>query len=191
MAVLETIPSKLKKLKVVLDDHFDLRCKVHLARYLERFEQHVQLKELVVHFSSLKNVAIILDAIHQLGQLERLMISFTTQWDYDEMERFIDGLVKGCPELACLEVKSLNAPLTYSMNALKQLGHLRRFAFSIRGMHNDDGFWYAIQGISQRNCIRIYPTYAADMDAIRRLQEQRRSLNIILDHKFTRFQDPF
>ncbi|KAJ8657571.1 hypothetical protein O0I10_006635 [Lichtheimia ornata] len=140
MAVLDTIPPKLKTLELHLDDHFGPRHTASLERYLQRFPRHCQLKELVIHFASLINITSVLNAIHGLDQLQRLMISFTAQWDHHQMQRFIDGLVKGCPKLACLEIKCFNAPSTHSMNALKQLKYLERLAFSIKGMDGDDGF---------------------------------------------------
>lgn len=190
MAVLDTIPPMLKKLELNVNDHLDLRCKAHLARYIERFAQHSQLKELAIGFYSLQNIANILRAIHRLNQLQRLTIIFSTKWHYDQMESFMDGLVKGCQKLACLEINCHNAPSTHAMNSLKKLEHLERLAFSIQDVHNDVGFWRAIQSIPQLKCIRVYPASAAKMDDIRHLQEQRLDLKIILDRRFRRFDDP-
>ncbi|KAJ8658040.1 hypothetical protein O0I10_006311 [Lichtheimia ornata] len=186
-AVLDTIPPKLKKLELNLDDDFGYTAP--LERYLHGLAQHSQFKELVIRFYKLKNIDNILNAIHRLDHLQRLMVSFSTKCDYYQMQKFIDGLVKGCPRLACLEIQCINAPSTYSLNALKQLEHLERFAFSIKGMGDNDGFWNMIQGMSQLKCIRIYPASAAKMDAVRRLQEQRLDMKIVLDRWFTRFED--
>lgn len=190
VAVLDTIPSTLRKLELGLDENLDLGHIGSVEHYLHGLAQQSQFNQLLIHFYNLSDIQSILNAIHRLDQLQHLMISFKTKWDYSQMERFIAGLGQGCPKLICLEIQCLNAPSIYFLNALKQLEYLKRFGFSINGMGGNDGFWRAIQSISQLMCIRIYPASAANMDDIRRLQEQRPDLKIILDRRFTRFEDP-
>lgn len=187
MAVLDTIPPNLKKLELALDEELDVHNKAGIERYLQRFARHTQLKELIMHICDLHHFENVLIATHHLWQLQRLMITSTHKWDYDSMQRFIDGLVKGCPNLACLELKCTSAPSTYFMKALKQLPRLEQVAFSIESIGGDDDFWNAVQGTPQLKGIRIYPANAANMDAIRGLQQQRLDLKIILDQTFTRF----
>lgn len=189
VAVLDTIPPKLRKLELELDQDINRHYQAHLERYLHGISQQSQLKELIIDFWTMKDIGNIPKAIHHLDQLERLTVIFATKWDYRQMERFIGGIVNGCQKLACLEISCFNPPSTYCLEALKQLDHLEQFAFSINGMGRNDSFWRTIESISQLKRIRIHPASAARMDDIRCLQKQRPDLNIIVDRSFTRFGD--
>ncbi|KAJ8657988.1 hypothetical protein O0I10_006259 [Lichtheimia ornata] len=196
-AVLDTIPPTLKRLELKLG-----RAAYHLndetsavSAYLHRLANHSQLKEVVVHFHDALIISNVLDAIQHLGRIQNLTLIFTRMWgpcvwESYEMDRFVDGLAKGCPRLSSLEINCKNAPSTYTVNALKRLEHLEQLVISIEEMGGDDGFWHALETFKQLKCIRIYSAKAANMDAIRHLQGQRPDLKIIFDkrpHTFNGF----
>lgn len=187
LEILDTVPPNVKKLHLDLDSGFDDRDSAEMEQDFQRLARHTQLKELGFVFCRMDNIESILHVTHQLWQLERLAPNFTDTWDYDRQKRFIDGLAKGCPNLAYLDIKYRNAPSTYFMKALKQLQHLEELAFSAKDPDDDDTFWLAVQDISQLKCIRIYLPNAANMDAIRRLQGQRCDLKIKFDRTYPRF----
>lgn len=118
------------------------------------------------------------------------MLYFTTYFDWDpyDMESFYNGLAKGCPRLACLEIDHPNALSIDSINALKQLEGFKQFNFSVENSTDDaDEFWEAIQDLSLLECIRIYPENKMDIDKIRYLKTQRPDMEVIVDAMFTRF----
>ncbi|KAJ8658001.1 hypothetical protein O0I10_006272 [Lichtheimia ornata] len=170
------LPQNLRKLQL---DLFPLQYRgtEPFARYLNRYANHAQLKELVIAFASTIDIDNVLGAILHLGQLERLMIRFTV--DFIEMADFVDGLIKGCPNLSRLGIRSRNAPSAYSMSILKRLKHLNELEFSIMDMDDDDAFWHAIQTFSQLKCIHIYPSNATNMHRLRCLYQQRPDLKIV------------
>lgn len=186
-AVFDTIPPMLRRLELKVDHVPRLPdIKASVSGYLHRFAQHSQLKELVIHFQRMTNMSNVLEAIHHLGQLERLKMRFPRMWDASHwyhygMDKFTDGLVKGCPRLCNLEINCMGAPSIHSINALKQLEHLEQFAFAITSMAGDDNFWYALQTFKQLKCIRIFQAQAFNMEDIRRLQGQRPDLKIVVD----------
>lgn len=103
------------------------------------------------------------------------------------MDGFIEGLVKECPHLVCLEVGCANALPTSFVDALKHLEHLKRLAIPIKSVADDGSLWKAIESVTQLEEIRIYPRTAANLDDVRHLKKQRPDLHITLDEGFRRF----
>ncbi|CDH59322.1 predicted protein [Lichtheimia corymbifera JMRC:FSU:9682] len=186
--ILEFMPPNLKTLELDFDLSSPLDDKAPIGQYLHRFAQHSHLKELVVRFRSSDTIDIVLNAIHHLGLLQHLMISFPKKWDFKQMQSFLQQLPNGCPRLTCLELDCDNPPSSCSLNALKRLEHLKQFAFSIEDVDGDDIFWLAIQTFTQLEWIRIHPKRAINLSAIRHLQEKRPDLTITLDKLFYRFE---
>lgn len=181
----DALPPKLKKLELDLDHGYHRVDKAPYAQYVHRYARHPHLKELVVHLHSSDTIVNVLEAILHLGQLERLMIRFTDDWDTTQMQGYIDALVKGCPNVSSLGISCNNAPSTYSMNALKRLEHLEQFGFSLKDVDDHDGFWHAIQAFPQLKSIHIYPFNSINMHHLARLQQRRPGLKIVVDHNFT------
>lgn len=184
---LNTIPPGLRKLKFKFDDGIELADKEASARYLHRISQQCILHEFGIRFFTSQTYGNVLDEIPRLTTLQRLMIGVHGEWNPYEMERFLDSLVNGCPYLSCLEIDCMNAPSTYSLNTLKRLECLNRFAFSIRGTDGYDSFWDAIRNFSQLKCIRMYPANAVSKSVIRNLKEHRRDMKVFVDGIFKRF----
>lgn len=185
-ATLETIPPELQKLTLRLDTA-PQNTTTPVIHYLNRAAQHPTLTRLAVYFSSEDPVQEILDAICRLNQLEHLAIIYTADWDADVMEGFFDQLLKGCPRLTRLELKAEDPPTTHSMNALKQLQHLKELTFSVDWPDSDPRFWDTVQALTQVKRLRIYPAISVDMPRIRKLRQQRPDMEIIIDHVFKHF----
>lgn len=178
-AVLDTTPPKLDKLKLRLYPTPDFYM-TRVEHYLNRFAQQKmsRLKELVIETHTLEDLRKMHEPISRLEHLERLMIN-CWPWNSSQFESFLQGLAKGCRQLKSLELRCPNTPSTYSINALKRLGCLRHFAFSIRGTKDDDCFWDAIESFSQLKCIEMHPPVAISTVRLRRLREQRPDLKIM------------
>lgn len=125
-----------------------------------------------------------LNAIHHLRQLQRLIFTFDDEWDPTQMQRFLEGLGNGCPRLMYLEIGCTNAPSSKAMDDLKRLEHLEELLFSIVDTAGDDGFWHAIENLSQLKSIRVYCGDVINMDDLRHLKQQRPDLKIIADTTF-------
>ncbi|KAJ8657963.1 hypothetical protein O0I10_006234 [Lichtheimia ornata] len=132
------------------------------------------------------NIVNMVDAIHPLNQLQRLMIHITIYTDSSQKERFVDQLARGCLNLTCLEINSMYGVSTHSINALKQLANLKQCSFAIN-QANGDGIWQALETFTQLKSIRIYPAVPKNIAGIRRLKEKRPDMTIFLDQTFTRF----
>ncbi|KAJ8657978.1 hypothetical protein O0I10_006249 [Lichtheimia ornata] len=187
--VLDIIQPNVMKLVLQLDVQEPLEDRSILVSYLDRMNQQSQLRELDIHCMNVDDIAPVLDAIPRLDHLQRLMLFFGTHfnWDPYDMECFFDALAKGCPRLACLEIRFSNGPLIGAIKALKQLESLKQFAFGIQHISDDDDeFWEAIEELSQLECIRIYSASQADMDRIRYLKIKRPGLEVIVDAMLTR-----
>lgn len=181
---LDTISPHLQILKLRLHGAMLLSGMSSVEHCLNRLAQEAQLKELVMHFNSIDTMdgtGRVLDAICGLKELTRLQVGFTNAWDVYQMERFVEQLVKGCHHISSLEIKCDNAPSTHSVNALKRLKSLRRMTFSIKGINDDRKFWNAIETFSQLKHITIYPADAINDSEIRRLEEQRPDMEIIVN----------
>lgn len=181
---LSTIPPNLQKLSLRFDTS-PLPDKTPIIQYLNRTAEHSHFYHLVVHFQIKDTFGEIHDAISRLNQLERLTIIYTYDWNYMEMERFFGKLVKGCPRLTRLELSG--TPTTYSINALKQLEHLKELSFSIHWHDGDPRFWDAVQALSQVKCVRIYPSISVQMRRITHLRAQRPDMKVIVDDAFRHF----
>ncbi|KAJ8657665.1 hypothetical protein O0I10_006731 [Lichtheimia ornata] len=186
-SVLDVFPNDLKKLHLEIADTHDADQKALIERYLLRFIHHPYLKELVIDFTTANDVDNMLSAIHQLSQLRHLMVRFHHVWDPCQMERFIGGLLKGCRHLTCFEINCINPPSTESINALKQLTHLEKLAFSVFNTEGESDFWYAVQTFSQLKCIEIYREKPGNKDDIRHLQGQRPDLRITGSNGYVSF----
>ncbi|KAJ8657981.1 hypothetical protein O0I10_006252 [Lichtheimia ornata] len=187
--VLHIIQPNVKKLVLDLDREKGLEDPSILVNYLSRMNQQSAFCELDIRCIDVDNIESVLDAIPSLDHLQRLMLYFTTYFDWDQydMEWFFDGLAEGCPRLACLEIQYSNAPSIDSIKALKQLEGFKQFNFSVENASDDDDFWKAIEELSQLECIRIYPGNEVNIDMIRYLKTQRPDLEVIVDARFTRF----
>lgn len=184
--VLETIPPERQKLTLRLDST-PLDPTESVIDYLNRVAQHPTFTRLAVNFDSEDPLPEILDAICCLNQLEHLAIVYSADWDAEVMEGFFDQLVKGCPRLTRLELKAEDPPTTHSMNALKQLKHLKGFNFSIDWPDSDPRFWDTVQALTQVKRLRIYPAISVDKPRIRQLRQQRPDMEVIIDHVFKLF----
>ncbi|KAJ8658054.1 hypothetical protein O0I10_006325 [Lichtheimia ornata] len=168
---------RLKKLRLcwrpqVVDKSF-------LLHYLKRIARQCQLKELLLRLNNTDQIAGILDAIYRYAQLECLKISIDGRWDPNGMEKFFDGLVISCPHLSCLELRNITAPSANTLNTLKRLEHLQRFACSIDGTDNLDDFWDALRTFSQLKHIRMYPIADCHRDRVKSLMGQRPDMKVI------------
>lgn len=188
--VLDTIPPHLKSLDLDLDAWQYYEDHSSILSYLNRMARQSKLKELVLRFNSRDDIASILDAIYRHDHLECLKISFTSEWESYPMERFLNGLVKACPCLSRLELKCTNAPSTHSIETLKRLPQLHKFAFSIHRTCDNDSFWNAIRTFPQLKCITIYPSPVAQDARILHLNQQRPDMKIIVGSTHL-FHHPF
>lgn len=175
------LPPSLKKLQLDFYPSFHHDNYARYARYLRRYANHSQLKELLIVFDTSEDIDNVLEAILHLGQLQRLSIRIKGDWESTQMQGFLDGLCEACPNLSSLGINCNNAPSTHTMNALKRLEHLEEFGFSIEGMDDNDGFWHAIETFSQLKCIDIHPSKASNMHRRRYLHEQRPDLRITIN----------
>lgn len=185
--VLDTIPPNLKALELRLNEGPMPVNRDTIEQYLYRVSQQCHLQELAIHFDNLYNLFRTRGAITRFNTLQCLVVGFDDGWDHNEMERFFDAVVIGCPDLSSLEISCGNSPSTYSINALKQLRHLEQMTFSIEDTDGYDSFWNAIRTFSHLKRIRIYPADQVNHAEIRRLKEQRRDMKIIVDDQFERF----
>ncbi|KAJ8657993.1 hypothetical protein O0I10_006264 [Lichtheimia ornata] len=180
-AILDTIPSTLKKLKLKLHDgrnHVDPNT---IERYLGRVAQQCRIQELTIHVDMFVAFENILQAVYRFSMLQRLMLKFRRDWEPYQTERFLDGLVNACPHLFSLDIDCNLAPSTYSMNALTRLVHLKEFAFSIKDMGPYDSFWLALRTFSQLKCIRVRHQDPITNVQIRQLKNHRPDMNVIID----------
>ncbi|CDH57703.1 predicted protein [Lichtheimia corymbifera JMRC:FSU:9682] len=187
VAVLDVVPSYLKKLHLEIGGIHDVDQKSLIALYLLRFTSHPHLKELVIDFTNAKSIDNVLYAILHLHQLQHLMVRFNGLWDSNQMQRFLDGLVKGCPHLSSLGINCSNVPSIHSINGLKRLEHLEKLAFSVVNTEGDDNFWYAIQTFSHLKWIETYYAKVVNMRGIRRLRRQRPGLKVTNGNTFISF----
>lgn len=178
-AVLDTILPNMKKLELELAGGPFLVDKTLIESYLQRLAHGCQLKYLVVYFSCSDNISSMLDAICHLGQLDSLEICVWRKWKCNEMERFLEKLVIGCPLLRLLRIKCHNAPSTTSINNLKRLAHLEQLAFSVHGIENDYQFWSEIKTFPQLKHIWIYFAKSASDSWISYLKKQRPDITIM------------
>lgn len=195
--VLDTTPPNLKKLELQLDHTPYLPDKTALARYIYSFSQQSQLQHIDISIDSHDNTQDVVGAICRLHQLRHLSINLPDDrhtyarepmvWNPHAMEQFLDTLSQSCSQLRCLEIRCKNAPSSYSINALKRLGYLKQFAFSIDGIDDNDSFWNAIQTLPQLKTISIYPAPAVKKDDISRLIYHRPSMKIIIRKSFRPF----
>ncbi|KAJ8657992.1 hypothetical protein O0I10_006263 [Lichtheimia ornata] len=180
-AILDTIPSTLKKLKLKLEDgrnHVDPNT---IERYLGRVAQQCQIQELTIHVDMFVAFENVLQAVYRFSMLQRLMLKFRRDWQPYQTERFLEGLVNACPHLSSLGIDCNHAPSTYSMNALKRLVHLKEFAFSIKDMGPYDSFWHELRTFSQLKCIRVRDEDPITKFQIRQLKKHRPDMNVIID----------
>ncbi|CDH57648.1 predicted protein [Lichtheimia corymbifera JMRC:FSU:9682] len=178
------LPPNLKALR--LDLHYAIThvAAMHFVRYLHRYADHRQLKKLHIVFHNPKCIDDMLDAILHLRQLERLVIECTDDRHNTQMQCFLVGLAKACMKLSSLEIRCKKAPSTDSVNAMKQLEHLVEFTFSIRDMDDNDGFWHAIQTLSQLKCIHIYPAKTTKLHRLAPLHKERPDLKVVVNRRF-------
>lgn len=181
--VIRTIPPKLKKLSFGLPRNIGSSIKQSLS-HLGRLSQ---LRQLDMNLYRPSNISHIFDTSTSLQHLQRLRLKLRDNLDFYEMDGFVEGLVKECPHLVCLEVDCDNALPTYFVDALKPLEHLKQLAIPIKSVADDGSLWKAIESITQLEQIRIYPRTAANLDDIRHLKKQRPDLHITLDEYFRHF----
>ncbi|KAJ8657964.1 hypothetical protein O0I10_006235 [Lichtheimia ornata] len=185
-AVLHMIPPNLKKLEFRLDVGADDVDTPTLKRYLHRVARYTHLQELIVNSYTMDNIVKMADVICCLDQLRRLMIRVGAPCDSSQMNRFVERLGRGCPNLTCLEINCKDGLSTHSINALKQLENLKQCSFSIDGTHGD-GIWEALETFTQLKWIRIYPAIPSNLAGIRRLKEKRPDMTTFLDKTFRCF----
>ncbi|KAJ8657961.1 hypothetical protein O0I10_006232 [Lichtheimia ornata] len=185
-SALDTIPPKLKRLVLDLKKGSNAVNVQAIKRYLLRFNQHSHLQELIIRTHTMEDIGNMVDATYCLNQLQRLAIHVTRRSDSNRRERVIDQLVRGCPNLTCFEINGEYGLSTHSINALQQLGNLKKCSFSI-DRSNEDGIWQALETFTQLQCIRIYPVIPSNLASIRSLKEKRPDMTIFLDQTFTRF----
>lgn len=178
-SVLDVVPANLKTLHLDVADTDDVDQKALIERYLHRFINHPNLKELAVNFHTANNTDNVFNAILHLRHLQHLKIRFTYEWDSNQMQRFLYRLVKGCPHLTGLEIICNNAPSTDSLNALKQLDHLEKLALSAFNTEGNHDFWDAVQSLPQLKWLRICRKKPVNMHDISCLQGQRPDLKVI------------
>ncbi|KAJ8658031.1 hypothetical protein O0I10_006302 [Lichtheimia ornata] len=181
-AVLAMIPPRLTKLDLMLDDDVEGAHPIApatIVHYLDRIAQHHQLTELVIYFDNeQQNIAGMLDAIYHLDQLECLKISFMEDLDSHEMDRFLDGLVKACRRLVCLELKCTSAPSIHAIHTLNKLRHLNQLACPIFGTDDADRFWNTIRTFTQLKHITIYPASEVKDQHVKDLKHRRPDMKI-------------
>ncbi|KAJ8657989.1 hypothetical protein O0I10_006260 [Lichtheimia ornata] len=186
-AVLDKIPSTLKKLKLDLEESSEDSDPEAIEGYLCHVSEHCELQELAIRFGDSNGFPDVLAAIYCFKSLKRLNLRFCWTWEPHQMERFFDGLLYGCPFLLCLEIQCINAPSVYALNELKRLPYLKEIAFSIQDMDRYDSFWHELRTFSQLKCIRVYHENSVNMAPIQRLSEYRRDMNIITRSWFEPF----
>lgn len=178
--VLDMIPPHLKKLELDLrraPQGFDMSL---IQRYFNRIAQTVQLKELVMLFNYAHPIKNKLGVVYRLAHLECLMIRHFMNWEEDEINNFLDGLVQACPRLTRLELQLMSPPATSSVNILKRLEHFQQFEFRVKKDSQDDAFWHAICTFPQLKRITLYPDYDVVDRHIKHVRRQRPDLNIII-----------
>lgn len=187
-AVLDMIPPKLKRLEFMLDVGPDIVGTSAIKQYIDRIARYSHLHELIMNSYTMDNILDVVDAIHRLEQLNRLMIRVGAHCDPNQMNGFVDQLSRGCPSLTCLEINCRNGLSTRSINALKQLENLQQCSFSIDQTNdNDDSIWHALETFTQLKRIRIYPVIPSNLIGIRHLKEKRPDMMIYLDQFFRCF----
>ncbi|KAJ8657965.1 hypothetical protein O0I10_006236 [Lichtheimia ornata] len=188
-AVLDMVPPTLKKLEFRLDEGPELADTSTIKGYLDRIAQHSHpLHEVILHSYTMNNIINVVDAIHPLNQLQRLMIRVTRRCDSHQMDRFVERLTRGCPNLSCLEIICREGLSMHSINALKRLENLKECIFSIKRIDDDHGsFWHALEMFTQLKWIRIHPAIATNIEDIRRLKEKRPDMTIIVKRDYTLF----
>ncbi|KAI7873639.1 hypothetical protein K492DRAFT_200560 [Lichtheimia hyalospora FSU 10163] len=178
-AVLDTIPPCIKKLDMTLYRTLSFSDTTTVGQYFQRIahQQNVQLNELVLSISRLKNIECTLNAISNLHHLRRLVISC---WDLDvyQLKGFSESLTQGCPELNCLRFSCMFSPSSDFIDTLKRLEHLKEFAFSIKGASRN--LWYSIRGLPQLQHIEIYPASAVINSDIKYLNQHRPDIQVIV-----------
>ncbi|KAI7873965.1 hypothetical protein K492DRAFT_200342 [Lichtheimia hyalospora FSU 10163] len=186
--VLDTIPCHMKKLDITLYHTLSFNDATIIGEYLNRIaqQQNVQLSELVLNINHLEHIENALEAIGSLHYLERLMI---TCWNLvaDQLERFLEILAIGCPDLKCFKINCTNAPSIDAIHTLKRLDHLKELAFSVEGVADNTSFWDSIQTLSQLECIEIYPRHDFNKFDIRYLNEQRPDIKVRVYNHSLRF----
>ncbi|KAJ8657599.1 hypothetical protein O0I10_006663 [Lichtheimia ornata] len=178
--VLDTIPPKLKQLKLVLGDGSQLDNKSPIEGYLHRYVDHPHLRQLAIDTNNMNNINNVLDAICHLYQLQSLIFVYR-EWDSNQMESFFHQLVHACPDLAKLLFTCTKAPSMASMLVLKQLANLQHIGILMETLDEDQGFWEALSALTQLEHVAINGSKAANMHEIRRLKERRPDLKITLD----------
>lgn len=177
-SVLDVVPVNLMALHLDVVETDNVDQKALIERYLLRFTNHPNLKELAVNFHTTNNADNLYNAILHLRHLQHLKISVMYDWDSNQMQRFLDLLVKRCPNLAGLEISCRNAPSIDSIHALKQLDHLEKLAFSGFNTEGDHDFWYAVQSLPKLKWLRFCWKSPDTMHDIGRLKGQRPDLKI-------------
>lgn len=184
-AVLDTIPPRLTKLELQLDNDEADAAPVDISgieHYLDRFARQQQLLELVIHFDNeQQDINDLLEAIFHHHQLQCLKISFAEDLGSYDFETFLDGLVKSCPRLSCLELKCGNAPSIHAINTLKQLEYLTQLRLPISGADDPDRFWNAIRTFAQLKHITIYPACEVKDQHVKYLKQHRPDMKIDVD----------
>ncbi|KAI7873306.1 hypothetical protein K492DRAFT_200736, partial [Lichtheimia hyalospora FSU 10163] len=187
-AVLDIIPPHMRKLEMTLYPTLSFNDATIIGKYLNRIaqQQNVPINELILSINHLQNIENVLAAIGSLHYLERLMI---TCWNLDahQLERFLEILVNGCPDLNCFKINCRNAPSTDAIHTLKRLDHLKELAFSVEGVADNTSFWYSIQTLSQLEGIEIYPANAVNKFDIRHFNEHSPDIKVIVRNHSLRF----
>ncbi|CDH60994.1 predicted protein [Lichtheimia corymbifera JMRC:FSU:9682] len=180
--VLDIIPPRLTKLKLQLDNDDEGAVPVDtsaIEHYLDRIAIQQQLLELVIDFDVEQQIIeALLEAIYHHHQLECLKISFTEDLDPYNMEIFLDGLVKSCPRLACLELECANELSIHAINTLKQLEYLTQLRFPIVNADDPDRFWNAIRTFTQLKYVTIYPARDVQDQHVKYLKQHRPDMKI-------------
>ncbi|KAJ8657966.1 hypothetical protein O0I10_006237 [Lichtheimia ornata] len=179
-AVLDTIPTNLKKLEFRLDEGPELVDPSTIKGYLDRISQHSHhLRHLILHSYTSDSIVNVLDTIYPLKQLERLMINITLHCNTHQMDRFVGQLVRGCPNLTCLVIMCREALPTHSINALKRLKNLKQCTFAMERTNDDGGsFWHALETFTQLKWVSIHPAMVTNIEDITRLKEKRPDMTI-------------
>ncbi|KAJ8657973.1 hypothetical protein O0I10_006244 [Lichtheimia ornata] len=180
-AVLDAIPPNLNKLALHLQGLTTVT-KPSIERYLDRLARQHQLKQLIIDFDSDNdNVNDLLKGISRHDQLERLEITFPNHWASYPLEQFLDRLVKGCPHLHSLDLRSKTAPSANVMNTLKRLTHLKEFGFLVFCMGDYESFWNEILTFRHLKSLTIYLIHGGRDDKVKYLKEQRPDMQIIVE----------
>ncbi|KAJ8657647.1 hypothetical protein O0I10_006713 [Lichtheimia ornata] len=153
-AVLDTIPSKLKELRLTHVDGSQVDNKSPIVKYLHRFIHHPHLCDLVIHTNNMNMMGSILDVIGRLRQLRSLLFMYD-EWDPKAMESFFSKLSHGCPHLAHLGLNSFKAPSAACMLALKPLANLKTMSISIAPSDGDPTFFVAMVSLLQLQSVHV------------------------------------